>query len=208
VGTAALALWRARDVRGWRICVAIGGAALAIPLAGKVVGADYLFPRNMIAAWVPLAVALGAAAAWPRIGPLAVGALCAVFLTLTIAVDLDTNLQRADWRAAARAIGPAHEPRALVAPAVGDDPLAYYAGGAKLVRGGVTVRELDVLAFSAAPRPRDRAVPAGFLQVGRQRVGAFTLVRYRSSSARRVRRPQLARARLGAGHAAVVVQRP
>jgi hypothetical protein len=196
-----------RALRGFGLALAVGAAALAVPLAAKAAGADYVFPRNMIGAWVPLAVVLGAAAC-RRAGALAVAALCVTFVALTIAVDVDTKLQRADWRGAARAIGAARVPRAIVVPAVGDDPISYYARASLLPRGTATVPELDVLGFTAAPPPRDRRVPAGFRLLERRRVGRFTLVRYRAAGARRLGRPELARARLGSGHAAVVVQAP
>jgi hypothetical protein len=93
-------------------------------------------------------------------------------------------------------------------PAVGDDPISYYTGGRKLAHGAATIGELDVLGFTAAPRPRDRSVPVGFAAFSRRRVGEFTLVRYRAATARALTRPGLARTRLGTGHAAVVVQRP
>ncbi|HKP92243.1 MAG TPA: glycosyltransferase family 39 protein [Thermoleophilaceae bacterium] len=211
---AALALWHGRAYRGFRLAAGVGAAALAIPLLAKVVGADYLYPRNMIGAWVVLAVSLGAAAAagagagWSRAGAAAIAGLCAVFLAIVIAVDTDTKLQRADWRGAAEAIGAAGAPRAIVVPAIGDDPIAYYTEGRRLPRGGATVDEILVLGFSAAPGPRDRQVPAGFKRRGRQEVGGFTLVRYRAPRPVRLGRPELAAARLGVGHAAVVVQRP
>jgi 4-amino-4-deoxy-L-arabinose transferase-like glycosyltransferase len=209
VAVAAVALWRTRRLGRWWPVAGIGAAALAVPLAGKVVGADYLYPRNLIEAWIPLAVALGAAAAAPRVGPAAVGALCLVLVGLTIAVDVDTKLQRADWRAAAEAIGPAERDRAVVVPAVGDDPIAYYLPNAeRLPRGGATVGEIDALGFSAAPRQRGRRVPAGFARDGSRRAGAFTVTRYVARTARALSRPELAGARLGVGHAAVVVQRP
>jgi hypothetical protein len=204
---AAIALWRGREQRGLRIAAVVAAAALAVPLVAKLAGADYVYPRNMIGAWVPLAVVAGAAAA-SRLGAVALAALCATFIALTVAVDVDTKLQRADWRGAARALGPARVPRAIVVPAIGDDPLAYYARAARLPRGTATVPELDVVGFGAAPRPSGRRVPAGFEQVERRRSGAFTIVRYRAAAARRIGRPELARARLGTGHAAVLVQVP
>jgi 4-amino-4-deoxy-L-arabinose transferase-like glycosyltransferase len=204
---AALALVYGRAVRGFRLAALVGGAALAVPLAGTALGADYLYPRNMVAAWVALAVVVGAAACrWP--GTVALAGLCAALLGLTIAVDVDDELQRADWRAAAAAIGPARATRAIVVPAVGDDPISHYARAARLPRGTATVGELDVLSFAAAPPARGRRVPAGFRQLERRRIGAFTLARYRAASPRRVARPELARARLGTGHAAVLVQAP
>jgi mannosyltransferase len=207
VAVAVLALRHGRTLRGWRLALAIGAAAMAVPLAAKAIGADYLVGRNLIGAWVALAVVLGTATS-RRAGALALAGLCALLLALTIAVDANTRLQRADWRSTAEAIGPARAPRAIVVPAIGDDPMSYYARAARLARGTATVTELDVLGFTAAPRPRDRGVPAGFRQVERRRVGRFTLVRYRASAARRVGRPELARARLGTGHAAVLVQLP
>jgi mannosyltransferase len=205
--TGALALWHGRRQRGWWLGVAVGGAALVVPLAATAVGADYLFPRNMIGAWAVLAVVLGAAACGCA-GAITLAGLCAASLAITIAVDTDTKLQRSDWRGASEAIGTPAEPRAIVVPAVGDDPVSYYAGGTKLSRGAARVAELDVLGFAAAPRPRDRTVPDGFRQVSRRTVGRFTLVRYRAPAPRLVTRPALARARLGTGHAAVVVQLP
>jgi uncharacterized membrane protein len=205
---AALAVWRARELGRWWLVAAIAAAALAAPLLAKVVGIDYLFPRNLIEAWVPLVVALGAAATVPRVGPLAIAALCATFVALTIAVDVDTKLQRADWRAAAHAIGPATQPRAVIVPAVGDDPLSYYLPHAsRLAHGGARVAEIDALGFSAARRSHG-GVPAGFAPAGRRRVGAFTLVRYAAARPRALTRSELAAARLGVGHAAVVVERP
>lgn len=206
-GATACAVWFARARRGWRLALAVGAAALAVPLVAKLAGADYVFPRNLIGAWPALALVLGAAAA-RRSGALVLAALCAALLALTIAVDVDTKLQRADWRSVARTIGAASEPRAVIVPAVGDDPVALYARGSKLARGSATVRELDVVGFTAAPRARGRALPPGFAPAGRRRVGAFTVARYRAPHAKTLGRPALARARLGAGHAAVVIQRP
>ncbi|MFL5782285.1 MAG: glycosyltransferase family 39 protein [Thermoleophilaceae bacterium] len=218
---AALAVWNGRRRRGFWLAAGIGVAALLIPLAAKALGADYVYPRNMIGAWVPLAVALAGAVAvggpigaqlQPRAysiaGAGAIAAVCATFIALNVAVDTDAMLQRADWRAAAQAIGPAHTPRAIVVPAIGDDPVAYYAHATRLRHGAVSVAEIDVLGFSAAPRARDRRVPAGFTLVARRGVGRFRLARYRAERASAVTRPALAAARLGTGHAAVVVQRP
>ena len=199
---------RSRD-RGWWLVLAIAVAALALPLAAKAVGADYVFHRNLIGAWAPLALVVGTAAAVPRFGPLALAGLCAALLALTIAVDVDTKLQRADWRSVARAIGGAPQPRAVVAPSIGDDPLAYYLPGRTTIergRASPRVSEIYVVGFTAAPRSAARRVPAGFVRGGRTRVGAFTIVAYVAAAPRVVARARLAEARLGMGHAAVLVQ--
>jgi hypothetical protein len=214
------AVWAGRARRGWRLALAVGAAAIVVPLIGKVAGADYLYPRNMIGAWVVLAVVLGAAAC-VRLGAVAVGAVCLAFLAVTIAVFTDDKLQRADWREAASVIGeprgagtvgpPGHEmpnARALVVPAIGDDPIAYYTHGKKLSRGQVPVYEIDVLGFADAPRAQ-RNVPAGYRRQSGERFGRFELVRYRAYDAPlALTRVELAGARLGIGHAAVVIQTP
>ena len=50
------ALWRAPNPR-WRLPLWIGVATIGVPIAAKVFGSDFFFPRNVIASWVPLAVA-------------------------------------------------------------------------------------------------------------------------------------------------------
>ena len=209
----ALALWHGRARRGFALAAAVGAAALAIPLVAKMVGADYLYPRNMIGAWVPLAVALAVAAAgvtgatWSRAGALAVAAVCATFLAVTIGVDTDAKLQRADWRGAARALWPADRVRALVVPAIGDDPLGYYAHATRLRHGSLKVDEVVSVGFTAAPRLSDRHM-SGFEAVDSRRAGRFTLVRFMFPQRQRLTRPELANIRHWTGHAAVLVQRP
>jgi mannosyltransferase len=204
---AGFSIWVGRARRGWLLAVAVGGAALVIPLIAKAVGSDYIYSRNMIGAWAVLVVAVGAAAC-TRYGAVAVGAVCLAFLALTIAVDTDTKLQRADWHGAALGIGTALEPRALVVPAIGDDPILYYAGGRKLTHGAVEVRKIDVLGFAGAPKARDRVIPRGFRRFSSEKIGRFELAHYMASAPRLFTRSMLARMRLGTGHAAVVVQEP
>jgi mannosyltransferase len=202
----AFAVWYGRARRGWWLAVAVGCAALVVPLLAKVVGSDYIYSRNMIGAWVALAVVLGAAACG-RLGAVAVGAVCLAFLALTIAVDTDEKLQRADWRGAASVIGKAREERILVVPAIGDDPIAYYVGGEKLGHRRAVVPEIDVLGFAAAP-PARRVVPAPYRLASRRKFGRFKLARYVTDAPPSLTRAELARMRLGTGHAAAVVQFP
>jgi mannosyltransferase len=204
---AGFAISSGRARRGWQLAAGVGVAALVIPLVAKAVGSDYIYSRNMIGAWAVLVVALGAAAC-TRWGAVAVGAVCAAFLALTIAVFTDDKLQRADWHRAAVGIGPTIETRALVVPAIGDDPMVYYLGGRKLTRGAVETRRIDVLGFAGAPAPRGRVIPRGFRRFSTEKIGRFDLAHYAASSPRLFTRSQLARMRLGTGHAAVVVEEP
>jgi len=118
------ALWRAPDPR-WRLPLWIGVATIGVPIAAKVFGSDFFFPRNVIASWVPLAVAGAAAVVVPRIGPLVVAAMCAVFVMMVIVIDVTPKLQRSDWRDAAKALGPTAHARVVLGGDTGANPLTY-----------------------------------------------------------------------------------
>jgi hypothetical protein len=124
-----------------------------------------------------------------------------------VAVAANARLQRAEWRAAAAAIGPAQAPRALVVPFIGDDPLLYYLPGTVRARGLTTVSEVDVLGWNESRSTPVQPPAPGFREVGRRRFDQFTLVRFRGSP-HAFRRAELARARIGSEHAAVLVQQP
>ena len=181
----AFSLWRLatcapRAVRERALLVgAIGLCGIVLPLAGALLGADYVNARNLLPALTPLAVALaagfaGAAARRALAGAAALGLLCALSLGVVIAVARDPQYQRSDWRGLAQALGRSDERRVLViSPANGLTPLRYYRPGlAKLADSGVPVREVDVVAVATAPRPgAAQELPA---QVGETfPIGAF-----------------------------------
>src|SRR5439155_24600068 len=115
----------------------IGVAAIAAPFALALIGPDYLIARNVLPAWLPLAVAVAAGLTVPggsRAGPAAAALACAVGLVGVIATAADERYQRDDWRDAAKALGPVSRPRAIVVtPASGGIPLPYYVNGAMAV---------------------------------------------------------------------------
>ncbi len=186
----------------------VGGVALVLPLALAVVGLDYFFPRNLMAAWLPLAavVALGCGlAAAQRIGAATAVALCAVLLAITISVDTGSRLQRPDWRGVAHVLGPAGGPRAMVAPSTGDDPLEYYMPGTgRILRRHASVSEIDLIGWPLAGR-RPPRLP-GFQLVDRRQVKTLTLYRYRSPQPVLVARSLLLRRHLGSERPAALEQ--
>ncbi|MBV9213206.1 MAG: glycosyltransferase family 39 protein [Actinobacteria bacterium] len=211
VAVAAVAAWtglRARQV-GWLACAAIGLATIAVPLAGALLGIDFFFPRNAIASWVPLAIAAGAAASVRRVGPVVIAAAVAASLTVTIAIDADTSVQRTDWRDAARALGPATRTRAVIGANTGSHPLEHYLPRSRRVLGGaVTVSEIDVLGYSRDLRPRRRPPPPGFRLFARGATPGFVFERYLAAGPRIVSIRALSRLRIGVGHAPIMVQPP
>ena len=168
-----------------RILTAIAAAAALIPVIATFAGADYLLPRNLIAVYVPviLAVAIGLKG---RLGVAGATIICAVALTVNLEVASDAKLQRDDWRGAAKALGMPTEPRVvIVTPDYAKKPLRLYARTPLLDAPiGPVVREV-VIIDNGRP-PKDPAGPPGFTEVSRVRTPSYVLVRYRSPVPKRV----------------------
>jgi 4-amino-4-deoxy-L-arabinose transferase-like glycosyltransferase len=95
-----------RARRGAGIAAAVGVTALLAPTVLAALGLDYIITQNVLAAVVPLSVAVsvGFAASDPRwVGASALACLSAIFLVIVIAVSTDAAYQRANWRGAAEA---------------------------------------------------------------------------------------------------------
>ncbi|MGH2924720.1 MAG: glycosyltransferase family 39 protein [Solirubrobacterales bacterium] len=181
----------ASERRGGIVFAAVGGAALIVPFALAAGGLDFVDPRNLIGALVPLLLAAGIGLGCARAGRLGLagaGAAIAAFGVVIVGVFASAQMQRPDWRAAAAAIGPASGPRVLVVPRNGNEPIALYRKAREFRSsrfGAVRVREIDVLATLPSVSP-----PDGFHPVERRRMApCCTLWRYRAP------RPTLVRAR-------------
>jgi mannosyltransferase len=195
-----------RDVQ---VPLAIGGAAVLIPVGLAVVGVDYVITRNLIAAVPPLAIAVGAGFAARRAGIAAAAILCAVGAATAIWVAEEPEAQRDDWRSAAEALGPAAVDRALVVtPVDGRKPLQIYLPDARLARSDepLTVREVALLGLAgrrpgAEPDRPDEPFPGapgtpGFTPAERLDEPTFTLIRYRAAQPVTVQPPAIATFRL------------
>ena len=97
-----------RDRRTALTLMLIGGVAVALPALTAVVGSDYFLDRNVIAALVPLIVAIAIGLGRPQVrlvGSVAVAAVITrVSVVTTLAVARDRDLQRADWQGVSKAI--------------------------------------------------------------------------------------------------------
>jgi uncharacterized membrane protein len=196
-----------RDERSLvRPVLGLGLTAFVVPLALVAVGLDYFYSRNMVPAFLPLLLLVAAGLAVQRggrVAAIATTALCVTCILTVIAVDVDSSLQRANWRDVASALGPAHT-RALVVPFVGDDPLEYYMPHTKRLKGSTTVSEVEVVGWSRSVRARPPA--PGFREDSRRRVGLFTIVRY-TGPPHTFKRVVLAHAKLDPEHGAVLVEK-
>ena len=179
----------AAEQRGAAIAAALAIVIVGVPLVISLAGADYFITRNVMLGWLPFAAVLAAGFAVRPAGFVAAGLLCALGLALVIAVQANPSYQRDDWRGAARALGTATVPRAIVAsPVGGGDALAAYLHGAKTFpRAGADVREIDVVGVAArrpglpaAPPPVSHPVYAYFFPVSSKRTRTYTLIRLRA----------------------------
>ncbi|HLK42152.1 MAG TPA: glycosyltransferase family 39 protein, partial [Thermoleophilia bacterium] len=177
--------------------LALAGLVLNLLLVGG--GVDDLLTRNVLALWMPAAVALAGGFAARRarlIGVVAAAALCVIGIVAALGTARERNLQRPDWRPVARALGarPAGGRMILVQHYRDLLPLSLYLPGLRFMRGrGAAVSELDVITFTSPPSAgfcwwgsacnlwpsrlqANYAIP-GFSVASRSRVEQFTVLR-------------------------------
>ena len=190
-----------------RVLLAIGVIAALLPALTAAVGSDYFLDRNVIAALVPLtiAVAIGLGGTRARVlGSVAVVGVMAVSITTTIAVSRDPDLQRADWRAVSAVISRQHGRQVVVMNTgrVLGSAMSRYLPPTREIGGRTTVNTRDVVFIGVGSVPVQCAwwfghacsiiylserplvpLPVGFALVRSDHVGHFIVARYRSASA-------------------------
>lgn len=172
------------DRHAAKLCALVAASVIGVPLLLAIGGIDLFNPRNLIAGIIPLLTIAAIAFAgteWPARAGLVAG--LALFAGVVLAVNVSAQLQREDWRGAAKAMGAATGTRIIVAPKNGDNPLEYYLDANKFEGGrfddGVPVREVDVLSTKFEISP-----PKGFrLAEQRGLAPLFILRRYESERA-------------------------
>jgi mannosyltransferase len=184
----ALLLWRgeAGERRGAGIAALVGMAGVGLPLLLGALGADYLDGRNLLPAFAPLVIVLGAGFGVRRAGLAGLGlaaAFCLCSLAFAIEVDRLPRLQREDLRGAAEQVGPLRPGKVVVTIRYsGNQPLRYYLH-ADFANGPLPpLREIDLVGSGQAARgSARRLLPPAFHQVESKPVSYnFTLTRYRS----------------------------
>jgi hypothetical protein len=181
-----VALWQVltdAESRGAAIALALSACGVGLPLLLVALGADYLAPRNLIGAMVPLTALLAVVLAARRAGwvGMALGGLAALaFLAVCVDVDLRARLQRGDWQGVAKALHGAGGQRVLATVHLGSAPLEYYLPGLRGLSGErtVDVREIDEVGY--APFSVDASSPPspGFALASRREVKGLVLYRF------------------------------
>jgi mannosyltransferase len=163
----------------------VAAASFGLPLLLALAGFGFVEPRKvLIGSVVPLLILAGigfGARRAGRLGLAAAGATSMLFVGVLAAIYVSGRMQRPNWRAAAQAIGPAHQSRVLVVANNGQVPLAYYLHASDFRpeqrRAPIRAAIIVTLGRSYAISPPGR----GFRLVELRHVaGSFWLRRYRA----------------------------
>jgi mannosyltransferase len=190
-------LWRGLDPveeRGAVIALAVAGCGILVPVLLALLGADYLAPRNLIGAAVPVSALLAVVVVSRRAG--SVGAWLALlgaagFLVISLDVDFSPRLQRSNWRGVADLLRSSAAQGAGAASAAGGvrgPEGAAGAGGAGGALGAARAGGRALVTIELGSAPLEYYLPAHRLARGRYvTVGEVDAVAYkplRSDAAR------------------------
>jgi mannosyltransferase len=186
-------LARAKGRRAALVPLTLAAACILLPLALRAVGKDYWLARNVIDAWVPLAIAFAtvivcqAGRAWYTRSALLGLALAAVALLAMRSTTIVTDpSKRADWRGLATCLGRPDAERAFViSPAYNDVVLKLYRPNVRPPRPtdhGVT--EIDIIG-----NPGALPIFRRFHPDGRMCTKAIAVRRSRATAPVRIPRP-------------------
>ncbi len=197
----AFALWRIagrppaerdeREERGALVCLLLAAGGVLLPVLLALAGADYLAPRNLLGAMVPVSALIGVLVVSPAAGRagLALAALIAVaFAAVTIDIDLSPRLQRGDWKAVAHALSAGPRERAITTVELGSAPLEYYLPGLHNLARASTVEltEIDETGYRPLVGTAGEPPAAGFRLLERRNLNGLMVYRFVSSTPRAV----------------------
>jgi hypothetical protein len=176
-------------------------------------GADYLAPRNVVAAMVPLSGMIAVIAVSERagrVGMAVVAVLVVAFVALSVDVNLSPRLQRSDWRGVARELADhvvANGGRVITTVELASAPLEYYLPPLRNAYAGqsVTVREIDETGYAPLRRGAGMAPVRGFVAAGRLEAHGLIIYRFVSALPRKVSVERLLREVITDGRAEVLV---
>ncbi len=196
---------------GLLVALSVAACGVLTPIVMAAFGADYLAPRNLVAAMIPVTAVIAllvtwpparsartagtaTAAAWGASGAIAL-AIALAFLAITLDVDLSPRLQRGNWRGLAKALRVAPRERVITTVELGSAPLEYYLPGLHGAHRGsaVRVREIDETGYAPLVASAGEPPAPGFRLVARLDVDGLIAYRFVSPVARIVSEATLRR---------------
>ncbi len=201
---------------GARMALTIAAGGIVIPMVLVAFGADYLAPRNLVAAMIPVTVVTAGVIMWKgrtdRGAPVAAIALAATialaFFAISLDVDLSPRLQRGNWRDVARTLrADSRRPRVITTVELGAAPLEYYIPGLHNLRGGRTapVSEIDETGYSPLRASAGEPPAPGFRLLARLNIDGLIVYRFVSTVPRAVSETALRRHVITLAHPEVLV---
>jgi mannosyltransferase len=194
--------------RGAEIALLITAVAVLAPVVLALFGADYLAPRNLVGAMIPLSALIAVVIAtsgrepaggairsprFARAGMVLAATIALAFLAVSVDVDLSPRLQRGNWRDVARALRGDPRARVLTTVELGAAPLEYYLPPLhNLARGdSVTVSEIDETGYAPLRSSAGRPPAPGFRLLDRVDIDGLIVYRFVSPVPRSVSEAQL-----------------
>jgi mannosyltransferase len=213
-------LWRVLtppEERGALIALAIAAGGILIPIALVALGADYLAPRNLVAAMIPVTALIAIVVPSRRAARAGIALAVLIvlaFAAITVDVDLSPRLQRGNWRDLARALsaparvgvaGPGRTltpialggdgARAIVTVELGSAPLEYYMPPLRNLTPGrtIAVSEIDEVGYAPLALSAGRPPAPGFRLLDRLDVDGLIAYRFVSPVPRTLSEAELRR---------------
>lgn len=186
----------AQERSGGVVALQVAAVGIGLPVAAALAAdlvtggdGDYFLDRNVLGAWVPLAVFVAAGLASRQAGVLGVGCLAAVLgWSAVVYVDIATSpeLQRDDWRAVAAELQGGRETLVVVYPAYQSTALVRQRPGLVEQTAPTRVDTITLVLAGFDDPPASFRSPAGFERSREDRIQHFVVVEYRAESARSV----------------------
>jgi mannosyltransferase len=180
------------------LTLAIAACGILIPIVLVGVGEDYLAPRNLVAAMIPLTAVIAAVVVWPGSGRGAIAlavTIALAFLAISLDVDASPRLQRGNWRDVAKALRAVPRQHVITTVELGSAPLEYYLPGLHNLHKGTTVlvSEIDETGYAPLRSSAGEPPAAGFHLLARLNIDGLIVYRFVSSVPRAVSEATLRR---------------
>jgi mannosyltransferase len=185
-------------LQGVSMTLVIAACGVIIPIVLVGFGADYLAPRNLVAAMLPVTVVIAAVSVRAGTGRagVALAALIAIaFLAISLDVDASPRLQRGNWRDVARALRGEPRERAITTVELGSMPLQYYLHDLHTLHAGtsVRVREIDETGYAPLRASAGEPPAPGFHLKARLDIDGLIVYRFVAAAPRLVSEATLRR---------------